>query len=66
MLLTSPLTKKGKGVEVVKAARVAKVMGMLVTPTGLLPQREEGKGKMDFLAKSISLSLVEQKATPVM
>ena len=66
VLLTSPLTKKGKGVEVVKAARVAKVMGMLVTPTSLLPQREEGKRKMDFLAKSISPSLVERKATPVM
>ena len=66
VLLTSPFTKRGKGVEVVKAAGVAKVMGVLVTPTGLLPPMEEGRRKMDFLAKSISLSLAERKATPVM
>ena len=66
VLLTSPLTKRGKGVEVVKAAGVAKVMGVLVTPTGLLPPMEEGRRKMDFLAKSISPSLVQRKATPVM
>ena len=66
VLLTSPLTKRGKGVEVVKAAGVAKVMGVLVTPTGLLPPMKEGRRKMDFLAKSIFPSLVERKATPVM
>ena len=66
VLLTSPLTKRGEGVEVVKAAGVAKAMGVLVTPTGLLPPMEEGKRKMDFLAKSISLSLAERKTTLVM
>ena len=66
VLPNSPLTKRGEGVEVVKAAGVAKVMGVLVTPTGLLPPTEEGKRKMDFLAKSISPSLVERKGTPVM
>ena len=66
VLPNSPLTKRGKGVEVVKAVEVAKVMGVLVTPTGLLPPMEEEKRKMDFLAKSISLSSVERKATPVM
>ena len=66
VLLTSPLTKGGKGVEVIKAAGVAKLMGVLATPTGLLPPMEEGRRKMDFLAKSISPSLVERKATPVM
>ena len=66
VLLTSPLTKRGEGVEVVKAAGVAKVMGVQVTPTGLLPPMEEGRRKMDFLAKSISPSLAEIKATPVM
>ena len=66
VLPNSPLTKRGEGVEVVKAAGVAKAMGVLVTPTGLLPPMEEGKRKMDFLAKSISPSLVERKATPVM
>ena len=66
VLLNSPLTKRGEGVEVVKAAGVAKAMGVLVTPTGPLPPMEEGKRKMDFLAKSISPSSVERKATPVM
>ena len=54
VLLTSPLTKRGEGVEVVKAAGVAKAMGVLAPPAGLLPPMEEGKRKMDFLAKSIS------------
>ena len=66
VLLTSPLTKRGEGVEVVKAAGVAKVRGVLVTPTGLLPPVEEGRRKMDFLAKSIFRSSVARKATPVM
>ena len=52
VLLDSPLTKRGEGVEVVKAAGVARVMGVLVTPTDLLPPMEEGKRKMDFPAKS--------------
>ena len=66
VLPTSPLTKRGEGVEVVKAAGEATSMGVLATPTGLLPPMEEGRRKMDFLAKSISLSLAERKATPVM
>ena len=66
VLPTSPLIKRGEGVEVVKTAGVAKAMGVLATPTSLLPPMEEGKIKMDFLAKSISPSLAERKATPVM
>ena len=66
VLPNSPLTRRGEGVEVVKAVGVARVMGVLVTPTDLLPPMEEGKRKMDFLAKSISPSLVVRKATPVM
>ena len=66
VLLNSPLTKRGEGVEVVKAVRVARAMGVLVTPTDLLPPMEEGKRKMDSLAKSISLNSVVRKATPVM
>ena len=66
VLLNSPLTKRGEGVEVAKAAGVARVMGTLVTPTDLLPPMEEGKRKMDFPAKSISLSLVGRRVTPVM
>ena len=66
VLPTSPLTKRGEGVEVVKAAGVAKVTGVLVTPTSLLPPMEEGRRKMDLLAKFISPSLAERKATPVM
>ena len=66
VLLNSPLTKKGVGVEVVKAAGVARAMGVLVTPTDLLPPMEEEGRKMDFPAKSISLNLVVRKATPVM
>ena len=54
VLLNSPLTKRSKGVEVVKAVGVAKAMGVLATSTGLLPPMEEGKREMDFLAKSIS------------
>ena len=63
---TSPLIKRGEGVEVVKAAGVAKTKGVLATPTGLLPPVEEGRRKMDFLAKSIFQSLVARKATLVM
>ena len=66
VLLNSPLTKRGKGVEVVKAAGVVRAMGVLVTPTDLLPPMEEEKRKMDFPAKSISPNLVVRKATPVM
>ena len=64
VLLISPLTKRGEGAEVVEAAGVAKAMGVLVTPTSLLPPMEEGRRKMDFLAKSISPSLAGRKATP--
>ena len=66
VLLNSPLIKRGEGVEVVKAVGVARAMRVLVTPTDLLPPMEEGKRMMDFPAKSISLSLVVRKATPVM
>ena len=66
MLLNSPLTKRGEGVEVVKAAEVARVMGVLVTPTDLLPPMEEENRRMDFPAKSISPNSVVRKATPVM
>ena len=62
----SPLTRRGEGVEVAKAVGVARAMGVLATPTDLLPPMEEGKRKMDFLAKSISPSLMVRKATPVM
>ena len=65
VLLNSPLTRRGEGIEVAKAVEVAKAMGVLATPTCLLYPMEEGKRKMDFLAKSISLSLVVRKATPV-
>ena len=40
VLPNSPLTKRGEGVEVVKAVGVARAMGVLVTPTDLLPQME--------------------------
>ena len=66
VLLNLPLTKRGEGVEVAKAAGVAKAMGVLVTPTDLLPPMEEGKRKMDFLAKSISPSSVVRRVTLVM
>ena len=60
------LTKRGEGVEVAKAAGVARAMGALVTPTDLLHPMEEGKRKMDFPAKSISPSSVVRRVTPVM
>ena len=66
VLLNSPLTKRGEGVQVAKAAGVARAMGALVTPIDLLPPMEEGKRKTDFLAKSISPSLVIRRVTPVM
>ena len=66
VLLNSPLTKRGEGVEVAKVAGVARAMGAPVTPTDLLPPMEEGKRKTDFPAKSISRSLVVRRATPVM
>ena len=66
VLLNSPLTKRGKGVEVVKAAGVARAIGVLVTLTDLLPPMEEERRKMDFPVKSISPNSVVRKATPVM
>ena len=66
VLLNSPLTKRGKGVEVAKVAGVARAMGALVTPTDLLPPMGGGKRKTDFPAKSISPCSVVRRATPVM
>ena len=66
VLLNSPLTKIGEGVEVVKAARVARAIGVLVTLTDLLPPMKEERRKMDFPAKSISPNLVVKRASPVM
>ena len=66
VLLNSSLTKRGEGVEVVKVARVAGAIRVLMTLTNLLPPMEKGRRKMDFQAKSISLNLVVRKATPVM
>ena len=54
VLLNSPLTKSGEGVEVPKAAGVARVIGVLMTLTDLLPPMEEERRKMDFPVKSIS------------
>ena len=66
VLLNSPLTKRGEGVEVVKVAGVARAIGLLVTLTNLHPPMEKERRKMDFPAKSISLNSVVRKATPVM
>ena len=66
VLLNSPLTKRGKRVEVVKVAGVAGVIRVPMTLTNLLPPMEKGRRKMDFPAKSISLNLLVRKATPVM
>ena len=66
VLLTSPRRKRGKVVEVVKAAEVARVMGILVTPTDLRPPMEEEKRRMDFLIKSTSPNSVVRKDTLVM
>ena len=66
VLLSSPLTKRGEGVEVVKVAGVAGAIRVLVTLTDLLPPMEKERRKMDFPEKSISLNLVVRKATPVM
>ena len=66
VLPNSPLAKRGEGVGVVKAVRVAGAIGVLVTLTDLLPPMEEERRKMDFLAKSIFQSSVVSKATPVM
>ena len=63
VLLSSPLTKRGEGVEVVGVARAIRVLMTLTNP---LPSMEKERRKMDFLAKSISLNLVVRKATPVM
>ena len=58
VLLNSPLTKRGEGVEVVKVARVAGAIRVLVTLTDLLPPMEKERRKTDFPAKSISLNSV--------
>ena len=65
VLLNSPLTKRGEGVEV-KVGRVARAIRVLMTLTNLLPPMEKERRKMDFPAKSISLNSVVRKATPVM
>ena len=62
VLLNSPLTKRGEGVEVVKLPRVAGAIRV----TNLLPPMEKERRKTDFPAKSISLNSVVRKATPVM
>ena len=66
VLLNLPLTKRGGGVEVVKAAGVAGVIRVLVTLTDLLPPMEEERRKMDFPVKSISPNSVVRKVMPVM
>ena len=66
VLLNSPLTKRGEGVEVVKEAGVARAIRVLMTLTNLLPPMEQERRKTDFPAKSISLNSVVRKATPVM
>ena len=66
VLLNSPPTKRDEGVEVVKVAGVAGAIRVPMTLTNLLPPMEEGRRKMNFPAKSISLNLVVRKATPVM
>ena len=66
VLLNSPLTKRGEGVEVVKVAGVAGAIRVLVTLTDLLPPMERERRKMHFPAKSISLNSVVRRATPVM
>ena len=69
VLLNSPLTKRGEGVEVVEVAGVAGVAGairVLIALTNLLPPMEKERRKTDFPAKSISLNSVVRKATPVM
>ena len=58
VLLNSPLTKRGEGVEVVKVAGVAGAIRILVTLTDLLPPMEKERRKTDFPAKFISLNSV--------
>ena len=66
VLLNSPLTKNGEGVEVVKAAGAARAIEVLVTLTDLLPPMEEERRKMNFPVKSISPNSVVRKVMPVM
>ena len=47
-LLNTPLTKRGKGVEVVKVAGVARAMGVLVTLTDPLPPMEKEEERQIF------------------
>ena len=66
VLLNSPLTKRGKGVEVVRVVRVAGAIRVPMTLANLLPPIEKERRKMDFPVTSISLNSVVRKATPVM
>ena len=50
VLLTSPLTKRGEGVEVVKVTRVAGAIRVLVTLTDLVPLMEEERRKIPKFA----------------
>ena len=66
VLLSSPLTKRGEGVEVVEVVGVARAIRILMALTNPLPPMEKERRKMDFPAKSISLNSVVRRATPVM
>ena len=51
VLLNSPLTKRGEGVEVVKVVRVAGAIRVLMTLTILLPPMEKERRKDGFSSK---------------
>ena len=51
VLLSSPLTKRGEGVEVAKAAGVSRAMGALVTPNRSASSNGGRKNKDGFSSK---------------
>ena len=66
VLLRPPLTRRNKGVEVVRVVKVARVARALIALTNLLPPMEKERKRMGFLAKSTSLNLEAKRATLVM
>ena len=66
VLLNSPLTKRGKGVEVVKAAGVARAMGS-TSDSNRSACSNGGRKKKDGFSSKIHIpSSVARRVTPVM
>ena len=65
-LQTPPPIRKEEGAGATELAEVVKIQMVPIPPDPLLLVEEEGRRRMDFLAKSKFWSLVERRAIQVM